>query len=341
MQFVLSYFDVIKGPSIFLSFPEQIPKKIKNTIKGLFDLEAQDPFFEFIIKDEDLKITNINFMIPSLWARGSLEMVMLSVITEIKFNNEKFYSLLKEASERIATRTNIYKSLYIEDDNKDTEIYQKYEELKRIFFEFNDKFEKIRKEIRIMELVASKELSVSGAYKVFGDIMIDIISCLLQQKPLVLCEDFDASTALLSIFKRVFLDIFTFDDDLIIKKECADFAPDSYVINMKYGIIESGEISNDANDAIGRYLQEAEKIGNNDAAIIFLRQRLSIFMKVADLLEQILTEKQPEKRILKDIRKHMRMKIKSDELYAIQLILKSRGREDVADKIIMSKFDRF
>ena len=341
MQFVLSYFDVIKGPSIFLSFPEQVPSKIKNTIKGLFDLEAEDPFFEFIIKDENLKITNINFMIPSLWARGSHEMVMLSVITEINFNNERLYDLLKEAAERIANRTNIYKSLYIEDDSKDTEIYQKYEELKRIFLEFNDKFEKLRKEISIMELVASKELSLSGACKVFGDIIIDIISCLLQQKSLVLCGDFDASTALLSIFKRIFLDIFTFDDDHIIKNECTSFIPGSYVINMKYGIVESGEISNDAHDAIGRYLQEAQKTGNNDAAIIFLRQKISILMKVADLLEDILTERMPEKRLFKEFQKQMKIKLKSDELYGVRLILKSRDRQDLVDKILMSKFDKF
>ena len=64
-------------------------------------------------------------------------------------------------------------------------------------------------------------------------------------------------------------------------------------------------------------------------------------MKISDLLEQILTEKLPEKRIFKEIRKHMKIKIKSDELYAVQLILKSRGLQDVVDKIIMSKFDKF
>ncbi|MFX1339755.1 MAG: hypothetical protein ACFFDK_14175 [Promethearchaeota archaeon] len=341
MQFVLSYFDVIKGPSIFLSFPEKVPSKIKNTIKGLFDLEAEDPFFEFILKDDNLKITNINFMIPSLWARGNHEMVMLSVITEISFNNEKLYDLLKEAAERIANRTNIFKSLYIADDSKDTEIFQKYEELKKIFLEFNNKFEKLRKEISILELVASKELTLSGACKVFGEIMIDMISCLLQQNPLVLCGDFDSSTALLSIFKRIFLDIFIFDNDLIVKDECADLAPGSYVINMKYGIVETGEISKDAHDAIRRYLQDAQKTGNNDAAIIFLRQKISILMKVADLLEEVLIQKLPEKHIFKEIRKHMKIKIKSDELYAVRLILKSRGRQNVADKILMSKFDKF
>ena len=80
---------------------------------------------------------------------------------------------------------------------------------------------------------------------------------------------------------------------------------------------------------------------NDDAAIIFIRQRLSILMKVADFLKVVLTEKKSIKHIIKTIKSDLRIKVKNDELYAVQLILKARGEEDVANRIITSKFDKF
>ena len=146
---------------------------------------------------------------------------------------------------------------------------------------------------------------------------------------------------LLNIFNRIFLDIYSLDDKVIKKKKCHDINPNSLVINTKLGIIDSGKISDEAHNAINRYLNEAEKTGNDDAAIIFLRQRLSILMKVADFLKEVLSEKKSIKHIIKTIKSDLRIKVKNDELYAVQLILKARGEEDVVNRIITSKFDKF
>ncbi|MFX1393674.1 MAG: hypothetical protein ACFFAH_08870, partial [Promethearchaeota archaeon] len=80
MYLVFSYFDKIKGPEIFFSLPEDIPKSIRNTVMGIFDSNIENPFFEYVLEDQ--KIVNLNFELPSPWARGNTEMVMISVISE-------------------------------------------------------------------------------------------------------------------------------------------------------------------------------------------------------------------------------------------------------------------
>ncbi|TFG19462.1 MAG: hypothetical protein EU529_16295 [Promethearchaeota archaeon] len=341
MNLVFSYFDQIKGPEIFYSLPEEISEKFSKAIKGIFDSTIDNPYFEYILKDQ--KIISLNFEIPSDWARGNNEMVMISIISDKDLKSEHFYDLLKEVSNKIKSDMNIYKSLYIKDKTtvEDKEIDEKYTELRQLLFSSFDKLEKKIKELKIMELMSSRELSLAGAHRVFGTIITACISCILQEKPLVLCGDIDASNALLNIFNRIFLDIHSLDDKVTIKKDCHDISPNCLVINTKLGIFDSGKISDEAHNAISRYLNEAEKKGNDDAAIIFIRQRLSILMKVADFLKEVLSEKKSIKQIIKVIKSDLRIKIKNDELYAVQLILKARDEEEVANRIIMSKLNNF
>ena len=79
MYLVLTYFHGIKGPAIILSFPEMVPKNLYTTLTQVFDIEAENPLFEVVLAEENIKITNLNFSIPSEWARANQEMVMLSV----------------------------------------------------------------------------------------------------------------------------------------------------------------------------------------------------------------------------------------------------------------------
>ena len=343
MYLVLTYFHGIKGPNIILSFPEMVPESLYNTLTGLFDLEGDNPLFEVVLAEENIKITNLNFTIPSEWARANQEMVMLSVITEKDFNSESFYDLLKEASSNICQREHIYKSLYIDDalPEKDEEVDLKYEELRTVFNKILVDFENKRREVLIMDLVSSRGLSLSGSFNVYGDILIDLISCLLQQKNLVLCGDMDASTALKNIINRIYLDITDPEKLVSIRSKCEKMDTDALVLNTRLGLIESGEVSDEAHGALISYLQEAAKKGDSDAEFIFIRQKISILLKIADLLETILTEKKQIKRIIKDVDKKLKIKMKINELYAVRLILKTRGKEEIANRILVSKFDKF
>ncbi len=343
LHLVFSYFDAQKGPDILVSLPETIPEKLRSTIKKIFDLEFENPFFEYTLSEEDLKITNFNFEIPSPWARGYNEMVMLSVITERDIKNEHFYGLIEEISKKIKSIVNIYKSFYIDNtiSKKDAEVDQKYFELREVFSEYRNMLLNKVKELKIMELVSSKKLTLSGAYKVFGSILIDIIAALLQFKSIVLCGDADSSNALFALLKRIFLEIYPIEEIIEIQKDYTENDSNPLVINTGLGIVESGEISKEAHTALNRYLQEADKTGDNDAAIIYIRQKLSILLKTADVLEKVLRERKSVKRVIKEIKSHLKIKTKVDELYAVTLILMARGKKEIADRIVLSKLDKF
>lgn len=343
VHFVLSYFHGIKGPDVFLSAPEILPQKLEKTIRNIFDINAENPFFEYVVADENVKITNFNFEIPSDWARGKSEMCMLSIITPKEFKNEQMQDLLSEAVTRIKSSGDIYKSLYKEDKPKDQDedVNVKYDELRSICFNWFKEFEDKVKETQIRELIASKRLSIGGAFKVFGTIVADMITQLLQEKTILLCGDLDTSAALLTIFKRIFLDLFPVDNIVKIVDKSPEENPEVLVINTGLGIVESGEVSQDAHGALLRYLQEADKTGNDDAAIILIRQKIGILLKVADLLEKTLKDKTPEKKVLSLIRSKLKLKLRNDELHAVKIILRARDKENIAENIAVSKLSSF
>ncbi len=343
MYLVLTYFHSISGPTIIFSFPEMVPKDLSNNIKSLFDVEIENPFFEFVLAKENIKIINLFFEIPSEWARGNTEMLMLSIITGKDMKSESFYEILRMASNKIMSQSNIYKSLYLDNfpSKKDSEIEEKYEELKGIVLKLLNEFEDKKKELLLMELVSSKGLTLHGAQSIFGDILVDIISCLLQKKQVVLCGDRDASTSLYNVINRIFLDIIPINDLLLIKDECVDNKSNTFILNTRFRLIENGVVSNEAHNSINRVLKEAIKINDNEAAIILIRQQISILLRVAELLEKILKKETPTRLILKEIQNHLKIKLKVDDLYAIRLILKAKNKEELSKKIIVSKFDNF
>ena len=343
MYLVLTYFHAIRGPKIIFSFPEMVPEGIYKSIKSLFDVDSENAFFEFVLAEENLKIINLYFEVPSKWARGEVEMCMLSLITDRDTDSKTFYDILKDASSKIMTQSNIYKSLYIDQiyEQKDNEIKEKYEELKCICSELLKNFQEKKRELTLMELVTSRTLSLSGAYNVFEDIMIDLISAILQGKPIIFIGDKDASTALYSVLHRIFLDICSIENQIKIKNDLLDSDKDAFTLNTRLRIIENGEVFKDAHPSIAKILQEALKAGDNEAAIILMRQKLSILLKAAEILEKILKKPTPSRGILKLIQKHMKIKLRVDDLNAIRVILNTRGKVDLVNKIVMSKFDSF
>ncbi len=343
LNLVLTYFHAFYGPKVLISHPERVPDDIKKVISGFFfNLDMNNPFFEVTLVEEDLKITNLYFEIPSVWARGNREMVMISVITKKNFKSEFFYDLLTEYSEKIKSSINMYKSLYAQDQQKqDKEVEVKYQELHKLFDEVVGMFNKKREETEILELLATKKLTLSGAYRVFGTLLTDIISCLLQKKIVILSGDRDASVALYGIVNRIFLDIFPVEDKIKVVKKSPEPNRESLIINTGLRLLEYGEICQDSHNAINRYLQDAEKMGDNEAAIISLRQKISILIQIADLLEKILIKKENEKQLINDINNHLRIKVKSDDLEAVKMILKVRGKNEVAERITVSKMSKF
>jgi len=136
MHLVLTFFHQIKGPSVYLSYPEvKLEEDIINSLIKFFDLEINETFFEIVLITKKKKIINLHFQIPSQWARGKKEFVMLSLLMKKEYESVQFYSFLVDASYRILNTDNVYKAFYKFDDfrdDNDIEIDLTYEQIKKI-----------------------------------------------------------------------------------------------------------------------------------------------------------------------------------------------------------------
>ena len=139
MHLVLTFFHRIQGPSIYLSYPDaKLEEDIINKLMKFFDLDISETFFEIILINRKKRILNLYFEIPSEWARGKIEMVMLSLIMDIKFNSRLTWTFLLESSRKIISTPAIFKAFYKNDDfrdDNDIEIDLAYETIKNLLLE--------------------------------------------------------------------------------------------------------------------------------------------------------------------------------------------------------------
>jgi len=106
---VLSHFDSIIGPMVFLNVPKLPSQEVLNEIPRLLDF-YQEGFF--IYEFEDLKTSNLIFTIPSPIARGGEVNLMISIII---FNNEDtdlniFQETLEQFARELKEINDIYKA---------------------------------------------------------------------------------------------------------------------------------------------------------------------------------------------------------------------------------------
>ena len=139
MHLVLTYFHQIKGQSVLMSYPnEKLEEDIINRLLKFFDLEIDETFFEIVLITKKKKIINFNFEIPSKWARGKKEFVMLSLIMKKEYESESMYAFIVDSSYKILKTKNIFKALYKDDDfrnSNDIEIDVTYEQIRKILFD--------------------------------------------------------------------------------------------------------------------------------------------------------------------------------------------------------------
>lgn len=109
ISFVLSFFDEYYGPKVQDSYSSKLNESLRKKVEEFMNFEVEDMFIEGIIAEEEAKIININFSIPSDWARGRKQDLMLSVIVDKNYRSDIFHNLLKETSEKIKNIPNIYK----------------------------------------------------------------------------------------------------------------------------------------------------------------------------------------------------------------------------------------
>ncbi|MHA1777496.1 MAG: hypothetical protein ACTSWC_12030 [Promethearchaeota archaeon] len=144
---ILTYFNPIIGPDILYSVPPDLEKLITEKdlgqIKRLMDT-ASPGFFTHAFS-ASLNTANYFFMIPSDWARGKQEMVMITKIIEEESPNLKAYAqrFQEFAQELKQNQKSIFKALYINNPplNYEKEIFNEFRYLKIKFEELAKFFE--------------------------------------------------------------------------------------------------------------------------------------------------------------------------------------------------------
>ena len=139
MLLTLTYFHQIQGPSVLISYPEvKLEEDIISRLLKFFDLEINETFFEIVLITKKKKIINFHFEIPSEWARGKKEFVMLSLIMKREYESELVYAFIVDASYKILKTKNVFKAFYKDDDfrnSNDIEIDVTYEQIRKILFD--------------------------------------------------------------------------------------------------------------------------------------------------------------------------------------------------------------
>ena len=133
---VLSHFDVIEGPKIFLKTPDSAKEEILEQVPDLLNL-YDDGFFVQIFTD--FKSTNLIFNISSDFARGNQEILLVSILLDIEkdIDLNLAHNLLLEFKRRLRKLPDAFKAFYLT-SHKYLGDADKLEEVKELFLDFFD-----------------------------------------------------------------------------------------------------------------------------------------------------------------------------------------------------------
>ncbi|NVM31307.1 MAG: tetratricopeptide repeat protein [Candidatus Helarchaeota archaeon] len=181
----LNFFNTIRGPQILCYFPDNIDEDQAQQIANLLNISEliKQKFFVYETSPQ-FKTVNYYFEIPSEWARGKKEMLLISMILidEPIQQIHVFEDLLKKIATTVEKVEDAYKGFYMYDSSKDD-----FDEIERIYEIICEKIESFLEETketlkkaqeisldRVMEAVEERQL---GSYIVdsnFFDFLFQI-----------------------------------------------------------------------------------------------------------------------------------------------------------------------
>ncbi|MHA1229138.1 MAG: tetratricopeptide repeat protein [Candidatus Helarchaeota archaeon] len=160
----LSYFNTIKGPQVFYTYPEGLSEKTSLDIANLLNISELIKQKFFVYDIAEFKTINHYFEIPSEWARGKKEMLLLSIIVidEPIEATKEVEEVLENIADKIAKVDKAYMGFYTYDWEKAEdydEVDENYEIIKKIIEDSLDLVKKTVKE--------SKEKAIQRVLKSF------------------------------------------------------------------------------------------------------------------------------------------------------------------------------
>lgn len=151
---LVSVFDTHVGPRLYMSLPtDWYESYVDEKVASLLDTITLG-FFSCVIAS--FKVISYHFEIPSEWARGKRELVMISVLFPKKYSiaENRIKKELKDASEQIQNKLGLYKAFYIHDQTKsDVQVSRAQKELTETITPLNKKIEAL-----ILESPKTQEL---------------------------------------------------------------------------------------------------------------------------------------------------------------------------------------
>jgi predicted hydrocarbon binding protein len=112
MFVALSHFDAVEGPRVFASLPTELPTQVEDTISALMDLRSDTAAFEFVVPGLNLKLVNLSFEVPSEWARGRAEILMVTLVVEAKQESATLPPILEDFKQGLLNEPEIFRGFY-------------------------------------------------------------------------------------------------------------------------------------------------------------------------------------------------------------------------------------
>jgi len=115
---VLSYFNKIYGPEILIEMPKLFSDTQTAHVAKLIDSSFEKGFF--VHKFPDMLTANYFFEVPSAWARGTRELVLISILfnPDYKESLSVFETSLTEFVTKFLKESEIYKCFYMSEFSK-------------------------------------------------------------------------------------------------------------------------------------------------------------------------------------------------------------------------------
>jgi len=117
MFLVLSHFNKIFGPMLFIVIPDTMPEDLEEEVLKYMNINIKKGVITGTAPslEKKVKIISLPFVIPSAWGRGHVEMLMLSLIVEKNFRTDLFRDVLYHLSQKLHDQPDMYKAFYKED----------------------------------------------------------------------------------------------------------------------------------------------------------------------------------------------------------------------------------
>jgi len=197
----LCYFNTIQGPQVFQTFPEDADENIIKSAANLLNISELLKQKFFIYEGANFKTISLYFEVPSQWARGKKEMLLLNTILPPDFgsieNKEPIKGLLQKIEAEINQIENGFMGFYEYDFGKMEEFEDEITEIalkiRNIVDNYGKKVEITLREARkasaeqIREAFKNKQL---GGYVVDDDFLTYLFEIEQDKTPFVRFADF-------------------------------------------------------------------------------------------------------------------------------------------------------